>query len=158
MSCAAPVTSKAREISRRSSSALIDCSKRLPGRYIGGRLVRIALDPGGRSHALLLDRKAHPRDHTVLALPTMQAGRMRFRQDQDHAPAALITRVTGTRHYACMVDECVTAIGLRRAEYGTHALRRTNAPNDLRSHFAHPKVALRIARGRARRSMQMEAD
>lgn len=32
-----------------------------------------------------------------------------------------------TRQYARLVDEWVTAIGLRKAEYGTHSLRRTNA-------------------------------
>lgn len=32
-----------------------------------------------------------------------------------------------TRQYARLVDEWVTAIGLRRAEYGTHSLRRTKA-------------------------------
>mgnify|MGYP001204576608 CR=1 FL=1 len=33
----------------------------------------------------------------------------------------------GTRQYARLVDEWVTAIGLRKAEYGTHSLRRTKA-------------------------------
>lgn len=32
-----------------------------------------------------------------------------------------------TRQYARLVDEWVTAIGLRREDYGTHSLRRTNA-------------------------------
>jgi integrase len=32
-----------------------------------------------------------------------------------------------TRQYACLGDEWVTAIGLRREEYGTHLLRRTKA-------------------------------
>jgi len=32
-----------------------------------------------------------------------------------------------TRHYARLVDEWVLAIGLRHADYGTHALRRTKA-------------------------------
>lgn len=32
-----------------------------------------------------------------------------------------------TRQYARLVEEWVTAIGLRRAEYGTHSLRRTKA-------------------------------
>jgi integrase len=32
-----------------------------------------------------------------------------------------------TRQYARLVDEWVTAIGLRRAEFGTHSLRRTKA-------------------------------
>lgn len=32
-----------------------------------------------------------------------------------------------TRQYARLVDEWVTSIGLRRAEYGTHSLRRTKA-------------------------------
>ena len=40
----------------------------------------------------------------------------------DHA------RHIGTRQYARLVDEWVTAIGLRREDYGTHPLRRTKAP------------------------------
>ena len=32
-----------------------------------------------------------------------------------------------TRQYARLVDEWMTAIGLRRAEYGTHSMRRTKA-------------------------------
>jgi len=32
-----------------------------------------------------------------------------------------------TRHYARLVDEWVSAIGLRREEYGTHSLRRTKS-------------------------------
>jgi site-specific recombinase XerC len=32
-----------------------------------------------------------------------------------------------TRQYAGLVDEWVTAIGLRREDYGTHSLRRTKA-------------------------------
>lgn len=32
-----------------------------------------------------------------------------------------------TRQYARLVDEWVTVIGLRKAEYGTHSLRRTKA-------------------------------
>ena len=32
-----------------------------------------------------------------------------------------------TRQYARLVDEWVTAIGLRRSDYGTHSLRRTKA-------------------------------
>ncbi|RDC59073.1 hypothetical protein HME9302_00251 [Alteripontixanthobacter maritimus] len=32
-----------------------------------------------------------------------------------------------TRQYARLLDEWVTAIGLRKAEYGTHSLRRTKA-------------------------------
>jgi integrase len=37
------------------------------------------------------------------------------------------THHMSTRQYARLVDEWVTAIGLRRAEYGTHSLRRTKA-------------------------------
>lgn len=37
------------------------------------------------------------------------------------------TNHMSTRQYARLVDEWVTAIGLRRAEYGTHSLRRTKA-------------------------------
>jgi site-specific recombinase XerD len=33
----------------------------------------------------------------------------------------------GTRQFARLVDECVTAIGLRKADYGTHSLLRTKA-------------------------------
>lgn len=36
-------------------------------------------------------------------------------------------RHLSTRQYARLVDEWVTAIGLRREEYGTHSLRRTKA-------------------------------
>ena len=32
-----------------------------------------------------------------------------------------------TRQYARLVDECVTGIGLRREDFGTHSLRRTKA-------------------------------
>ena len=32
-----------------------------------------------------------------------------------------------TRQYARLVDEWVTAIGLRREDYGTHSMRRTKA-------------------------------
>lgn len=39
----------------------------------------------------------------------------------DHA------RHMSTRQYARLVDEWVTAIGLRKAEYWTHSLRRTKA-------------------------------
>jgi site-specific recombinase XerC len=37
------------------------------------------------------------------------------------------TRHISTRQYARLVDEWVTAIGLRPEEYGTHSLRRTKA-------------------------------
>lgn len=37
------------------------------------------------------------------------------------------THYLSTRQYARLVDEWVTAIGLRRADYGTHSLRRTKA-------------------------------
>jgi len=37
------------------------------------------------------------------------------------------TEHLSTRQYARLVDEWVTAIGLRREEYGTHSLRRTKA-------------------------------
>ncbi|PAP96634.1 tyrosine-type recombinase/integrase [Mesorhizobium wenxiniae] len=45
---------------------------------------------------------------------------------------AFPSRVDGNRHlstrqYARLVDEWVSAIGLRREEYGTHSLRRTKA-------------------------------
>jgi site-specific recombinase XerC len=36
-------------------------------------------------------------------------------------------RHISTRQYACLVDEWVTGIGLRREDYGTHSLRRTKA-------------------------------
>jgi integrase len=37
------------------------------------------------------------------------------------------TEHLSTRQYARLVDEWVTAIGLRREDYGTHSLRRTKA-------------------------------
>ncbi|MGN6497245.1 MAG: tyrosine-type recombinase/integrase [Tsuneonella sp.] len=47
----------------------------------------------------------------------------------EHAFPSRVDRANhmSTRQYARMVDEWVTAIGLRRAEYGTHSLRRTKA-------------------------------
>lgn len=47
----------------------------------------------------------------------------------DHAFPSRINQAhhMSTRQYARLVDEWVTAIGLRRAEYGTHSLRRTKA-------------------------------
>jgi integrase len=44
-----------------------------------------------------------------------------FPSRTDHA------RHIGTRQYARLVDEWVTAIGLRSEDYGTHSLRRTKA-------------------------------
>jgi integrase len=47
----------------------------------------------------------------------------------EHAFPSRVDRSShlSTRQYARLVDEWVTAIGLRRAEYGTHSLRRTKA-------------------------------
>ncbi|TCJ41511.1 integrase [Parafrankia sp. BMG5.11] len=47
----------------------------------------------------------------------------------EHAFPSRIDRThhISTRQYARLVDEWVTAIGLRRAEYGTHSLRWTKA-------------------------------
>lgn len=47
----------------------------------------------------------------------------------EHAFPSRVDRANhmSTRQYARLVDEWVTAIGLRRAEYGTHSLRRTKA-------------------------------
>ena len=47
----------------------------------------------------------------------------------EHAFPSRIDRThhMSTRQYARLVDEWVTAIGLRRAEYETHSLRRTKA-------------------------------
>lgn len=47
----------------------------------------------------------------------------------DHAFPSRVDRTNhmSTRRYARLVDEWVTAIGLRREEYGTHSLRRTKA-------------------------------
>ena len=36
-----------------------------------------------------------------------------------------------TRQYARLVDEWVTAIGLRPEEYGTHSLQRDESVDDL---------------------------
>jgi len=47
----------------------------------------------------------------------------------DYAFPSRIDRLghLSTRQYARLVDEWVTAVGLRREEYGTHSLRRTKA-------------------------------
>lgn len=47
----------------------------------------------------------------------------------DHAFPSRINNAThmSTRQYARLVDEWVTAIGLRPSDYGTHSLRRTKA-------------------------------
>jgi len=47
----------------------------------------------------------------------------------DHVFPSRVNRThhMSTRQYARLVDEWVTAIGLRREEYGTHSLRRTKA-------------------------------
>ena len=47
----------------------------------------------------------------------------------DYAFPSRIDRTShmSTRQYARLVDEWVTAIGLRSEEYGTHSLRRTKA-------------------------------
>jgi integrase len=47
----------------------------------------------------------------------------------DHAFPSRVdhTHHMSTRQYARLVDEWVTAVGLRREEYGTHSLRRTKA-------------------------------
>ena len=47
----------------------------------------------------------------------------------EHAFPSRIDRTQhmSTRQYARLVDEWVTAIGLRPEEYGTHSLRRTKA-------------------------------
>jgi integrase len=48
---------------------------------------------------------------------------------EDYAFPSRVDRARhmGTRQYARLVDEWVTAIGLRREDYGTHSLRRTKA-------------------------------
>ena len=47
----------------------------------------------------------------------------------DYAFSSRVNRAApmSTRQYARLVDEWVSAIGLRREEYGTHSLRRTKA-------------------------------
>jgi integrase len=48
---------------------------------------------------------------------------------EDHVFPSRVNRAShmSTRQYARLVDEWVTAIGLRPEEYGTHSLRRTKA-------------------------------
>ena len=48
---------------------------------------------------------------------------------EDYAFPSRVDRALhmSTRQYARLVDEWVTAIGLRPEEYGTHSLRRTKA-------------------------------
>ena len=61
---------------------------------------------------------------SLLAWPERRGGSVAdyvFRSRTDH------TTHMSTRQYARLIDEWVTAIGLRRAEYATHSLRRTKA-------------------------------
>lgn len=46
-----------------------------------------------------------------------------------------------TRQYARLVDEWVTAVGLRREDYGTYSLRRTNAAMSYREPSCDPDSA-----------------
>jgi integrase len=57
-----------------------------------------------------------------------------------------------TRQYARLVDEWVTAIGLSKAEYGTHSLRRTKAAMIYRAtgNFARSKSCLGTPKSRTR--------
>jgi hypothetical protein len=57
----------------------------------------------------------------VLAKPN---GRTTFRAEPSRADP---NDQLGTRQYARLVDEWVTAIGLRKEEYGKHSLLRTRA-------------------------------
>ena len=63
------------------------------------------------------------------ALRAARRGRGRLRRnaaddaDCDSRRAEILSHLTDAR----LVDECVTAIGLRLEEYGTHSLRRTKA-------------------------------
>lgn len=58
----------------------------------------------------------------------------RGRTVEDYAFPSRIdhTKHMSTRQYARLVDEWVTAVGLRPEEYGTHSLRRTKASMNYR--------------------------
>jgi len=51
-----------------------------------------------------------------------------------------------TRQYARLVDEWVTAIGLRSSDYGTHSLRRTNAAMIYTDNLRAIQILLRHAK------------
>ena len=86
------------------------CSRAIVIRQKTGRPVQFELlDPARGSILAWLER----RGGTI--------GEFAFPSRIDH------TDHISTRQYARLVDEWVTAIGLRREDYGTHSLRRTKA-------------------------------
>ncbi len=80
-------------------------------RYDAAARGRAAWNAGRRSASLLawLERRGGTVDEYA------------FPSRVDHS------RHMSTRQYARLVDEWVTAIGLRASDYGTHSLRRTKA-------------------------------
>ena len=86
-----------------------------------------------RSRAIVVQRKTkrpvqfellEPARTSILAWFECRGGALddyAFPSRMDHAAHI------STRQYARLVDEWVTGIGLRRADYGTHSLRRTKA-------------------------------
>jgi integrase len=99
------------------------------------KLKIVELVSGGRvsSRATTIQRKAgrpvqfellEPARISLLAWLECRGGahdEFAFPSRADHAAHI------STRQYARLVDECVTGIGLRPEDYGTHALRRTKA-------------------------------
>ena len=93
-------------------------------------------DPGAKRRPWNAGRKLGAKR----PLKPQQVWAVRFRLDQDRRlrdraifDLAIGSKLRGcdrpisTRQYARLVDEWVTAIGLRREDYGTHSLRRTKA-------------------------------
>jgi integrase len=75
-----------------------------------GRPVQFEITPDARASLLVwLERRAGSVDDFAFPSRVNPAGHL------------------STRQYARLVDEWVTAIGLRSEEYGTHSLRRTKA-------------------------------
>ena len=109
-------------------------------RETGRSAIRVALlhNPqpyriGKRAPAAKLDNvhPAHIRPVTVL-IHVHKDNRPHSHQTEKAAHAGCVRRIDpaghlSARQYARLVDEWVTAIGLRREDYGTHSLRRTKA-------------------------------
>lgn len=85
-----------------------------------------------RTRAIFIQRKTRPVQFelleaaraSLLAWSERRGGTVdnyAFQSRIDHAAHL------STRQYARLVDEWVTAIGLRKEDYGTHSLRRTKA-------------------------------
>ena len=92
----------------------------------------LVVGPDIRTRALVIQQKTgrHVQfEITADARASLAAWLQRRGSAGDHVFPSRLNRgrPMSTRQYARLVDEWVTAIGLRREDYGTHSMRRTKA-------------------------------